>query len=111
MGDFNVIIDTAEKFGGIPIRKSFDLIGVIEARGLTNLGYHGQRFTWSNLRGINFRIWKRLYKAIVQISSKKRWLSTSKLIFLLFGQITALFYWNLRKDKDTNIRYFKFLNC
>lgn len=41
--DFNVITDPKEKMGGLPynMNKSFDFIGVIEACGITNLGFHG----------------------------------------------------------------------
>lgn len=30
-----------------------------------DLGFNGPKFTWSNQRGINFRIWKRLDEAMV----------------------------------------------
>ncbi|KAK4707018.1 hypothetical protein R3W88_033432 [Solanum pinnatisectum] len=65
--DFNVITDTDEKLGGntYNMRKSMDFIGIIEACGLMDLGFNGPRFTWSNQRGINFRIWKRLDRAMV----------------------------------------------
>ena len=58
--------DTSEKLGGIPynMRKSLEFISVIEACGLMDLGFNGPKFTWSNQRGINFRIWKRLDRAM-----------------------------------------------
>ncbi|KAG5604805.1 hypothetical protein H5410_026297 [Solanum commersonii] len=70
VGDFNVITDIDEKLGGIPynMRKSLEFIGVIEACGLMDLGFNGPKFTWSNQRGINFRIWKRLDRAMVNDS-------------------------------------------
>ncbi|KAG5606183.1 hypothetical protein H5410_027675 [Solanum commersonii] len=34
------------------MKKSFDFIGVIEACGLTDLGFHDQKFTWCVTKGI-----------------------------------------------------------
>ncbi|KAH0682612.1 hypothetical protein KY290_021193 [Solanum tuberosum] len=67
VGDFNVITDLDENLGRIPynMRKSLEFIGVIEACGLMDLGFNGPKFTWSNQRGINFRIWKRLDRVMV----------------------------------------------
>ncbi|KAK4729629.1 hypothetical protein R3W88_022617 [Solanum pinnatisectum] len=72
VGDYNVITDTEEKLGGIPynMKKSLEFIGIIEACGLLDLGFNGPKFTWSNQRGIQFRIWKRLDRAMVN----DRWL-------------------------------------
>ncbi|XP_049375739.1 uncharacterized protein LOC125840542 [Solanum verrucosum] len=51
VGDYNVITSIEEKLGGVPynMRKSFN----------------GQKYTWSNNRGIQQRIWKRLDRALV----------------------------------------------
>ena len=55
------------KLGGLPykMRKSIDFINVIEACGILDIGFSGQKFTWCNKRGINRRIWKRLDRAMV----------------------------------------------
>ncbi|XP_055835236.1 uncharacterized protein LOC129903716 [Solanum dulcamara] len=62
LGDFNVITDPEEKLEGVTynMRKSLKFISTIEACGLQDLGFSGQKYTWSNLRGIMFKIWKRL---------------------------------------------------
>ncbi|KAH0650296.1 hypothetical protein KY284_030208 [Solanum tuberosum] len=67
IGDFNVITSIEEKLGGIPynMNKSFDFIGVIEACGLTDLGYTGLPFTWCNQRDAEARVWKRLDRSMV----------------------------------------------
>ncbi|XP_049365117.1 uncharacterized protein LOC125829910 [Solanum verrucosum] len=74
VGDYNVITSMEEKLGGIPynMRKSLDFIAVIETCGLIDLGFNGQRFTWSNKRGTHHRIWKRLDRAMVN----DKWLET-----------------------------------
>lgn len=71
IGDFNGITKVSEKLSGIlyDMRKSFKFLGVIEACGLTDLGFYGPKFTWSNLMGIKFRIWKRLDRAMVSDAS------------------------------------------
>ena len=67
VGDYNVISNVDETLGGLPynMRKSIDFIAIIEACGLVDIGFSGHRFTWSNKRGINHRIWKRLDRALV----------------------------------------------
>ena len=45
-----------------------DFIAMIEAGGLLDIDFRGQKFTWSNKRGINHKIWKRLDKAMVNDS-------------------------------------------
>ncbi|XP_015084240.1 uncharacterized protein LOC107027651 [Solanum pennellii] len=74
VGDFNVITSVEEKLGGLPynMRKSMDFIAVIEACGLLDIGFCGHKFTWSNKRGINHRIGKRLDRAMVMIHGWKR---------------------------------------
>ncbi|XP_027768863.1 uncharacterized protein LOC114074907 [Solanum pennellii] len=48
--------------------KSMDFIAVVEACGLLNIGFSGYKFTWSNKRGINHKILKRLDRAVVNDS-------------------------------------------
>ncbi|XP_055835119.1 uncharacterized protein LOC129903596 [Solanum dulcamara] len=52
LGDFNVITDPQEKLGGVTynMKKSLEFISIIEACGLQDLGFCGQRYTWSNQR-------------------------------------------------------------
>ena len=59
-----------EKHGEVPynIRKSMDFIAVIEACGFLDIGFSGKKFTLSNKRGINHRIWKKLDRAMVNDS-------------------------------------------
>ncbi|XP_055835240.1 uncharacterized protein LOC129903721 [Solanum dulcamara] len=67
LGDFNVITEPEEKLGGVTynMRKSLAFISIIQACGLQDLGFSGQKYTWSNQRGIFFRIWKRLDRGMV----------------------------------------------
>lgn len=62
VGDFNVISNIEEKLGGVPynMQKSFEFSSVAYACGLIDQGNNGHSFTWSNLRGINSRVWKKI---------------------------------------------------
>ena len=45
-----------------------DFIAVIEACGFLDIGFSGKKFTLSNKRGINHRIWKRRDMAMINDS-------------------------------------------
>ena len=50
IGDFNVITAIEEQLGGVPyhMRKSMDVLTVIEGCGLLDICFSGHKFTWSN---------------------------------------------------------------
>ncbi|KAK6793719.1 hypothetical protein RDI58_007172 [Solanum bulbocastanum] len=112
VGDFNVIKETDEKLGGIPynMRKSIDFIGVIEACGLIDLAFNVPKFTWSNQRGVNFRIWKRLDRAM----ANDKWLHvmphTSVTHLPSVGSDHYPLLMEMYAKTDEGIKYFKFLN-
>ncbi|KAK4707460.1 hypothetical protein R3W88_033007 [Solanum pinnatisectum] len=113
VGDFNVITDTDEKLGGCVynMKKSLEFIGVIEACGLMDLGFSGPKFTWSNQRGINSRIWKRLDRAMVN----DKWLQDmphSNITHLpSVGSDHCPLLMEITARSEEHIKYFKFLNC
>ena len=88
-----------------------DFIAVIDACGLVDIGFSGQKFTWSNKRGINNKIWKRLDRAMVNDS----WLESMPQTTITHLSSTASNHCPLLMEmtsKDSNhIKYFKFLNC
>ncbi|XP_055814560.1 uncharacterized protein LOC129884256 [Solanum dulcamara] len=113
VGDFNVITEVEEKIGGLPynMNKSLEFISVIEACGLTDLGFHGQSFTWCNNRDNDARIWKRLDRAMVN----DRWLEIMPMTTVTHLASTGLDHCPLLvecQDNHSNpIKYFKFLHC
>lgn len=70
ISEYNVITAIDEKLGGVPnnMRKSLDFISFVEACGLMEIGFSGQKITWSNKRGINHKISKKLDKALANDS-------------------------------------------
>ncbi|KAH0737812.1 hypothetical protein KY290_036517 [Solanum tuberosum] len=104
---------TEEKLGGIGynIRKSLEFIRVIEACGLMNLGFNGPGFTWSNQRGINFRNWKRLDRAMVNGRGLQDIPHTSITHLPSVGSDHCPLLMEMNALPDNYSKYFIFLNC
>ncbi|XP_059310169.1 uncharacterized protein LOC132061351 [Lycium ferocissimum] len=65
-GDFNVITDEHEKYGGQPVslNEVEDFRHCINTCNLTDLGYKGSVYTWWNGRGVGNCIFKRLDRCL-----------------------------------------------
>ncbi|KAK4731257.1 hypothetical protein R3W88_024245 [Solanum pinnatisectum] len=113
IGDFNVIVSTEEKKGGVPynMNKSMDFISVIEACGLIDMGYSGQHFTWCNQRAEHARVWKRLDRAMVN----DKWLEimpqTTISHLPSVGSDHTPLLMEITETTNQGINYFKFLHC
>jgi hypothetical protein len=61
-GDFNEVLSSEDKFGGLPVnlRRSQLFSNCLNNCGMMDLGFHGPRFTWSNLREVRYLIQERL---------------------------------------------------
>ncbi|XP_055814558.1 uncharacterized protein LOC129884254 [Solanum dulcamara] len=105
--------DPEEKLGGAiyNMRKSFEFISIIEACGLQDLGFSGQKFTWYNQRGILSRIWKRLDRGMVN----DKWLEvmpqTPITHLPTVGSDHCPLLLEMTEHNYHHIKYFKFLNC
>nr|XP_019067280.1 uncharacterized protein LOC109119268 [Solanum lycopersicum] len=113
VGDYNVISDVDEKLGGLPynMRKSMDFIAVIEACGLVDIGFSGHKFTWSNKRGINHRIRKRLDRALVNDLWLEKMPQTTITHLSTTGSDHCPLLLEMVSAEANHINYFKFLNC
>jgi hypothetical protein len=69
-GDFNEVLSSEEKFGGLPIklRRSELFHSCLNDCGMIDLGFHGPRFTWSNLRNVGNLIQERLDRGFANAS-------------------------------------------
>lgn len=67
LGDFNSIMTTEEKKGGIPhvISKTIDFINCMDDCGMTDLRFTRNPFTWCNGRKRRKRINKRLNRVMI----------------------------------------------
>ncbi|KAK1554545.1 hypothetical protein Q3G72_013786 [Acer saccharum] len=64
MGDFNEIINSAEKKGGRGFFSNSGFADWINDNKLVDLGFIGQKYTWMTKRGISEDIWVRLDRAL-----------------------------------------------
>ncbi|XP_015161095.1 uncharacterized protein [Solanum tuberosum] len=93
------------------MRKSLDFIAIIEACGLIDLGFSGQKFTWSNNRGIQQRVWKRLDRALVTDAWLEKMPQTTITHLPSVGSDHCPLLMEMKAREDDQIKYFKFLNC
>ncbi|KAH0674028.1 hypothetical protein KY284_025115 [Solanum tuberosum] len=102
-----------KKLGGVPynMRKSLEFIAVIEFCGLIDLGFSGQKFTWSNSRGIQQRVWKRLDRALVTDAWLEKMPQTTITHLPSVGSDHCPLLMEMNAREDDHIKYFKFLNC
>lgn len=73
IGDFNEITNQGEKFGGRPIKQNRARLYVhtMDTCNLLDMGYNGQKYTWSNMRRNN-PIFERLDRGWVNLE----WMAT-----------------------------------
>lgn len=69
LGDFNCILNSSEKRGGRPLASTSNnlLLHLMDSCGLIDLGFKGQKFTWSNNQDGATNICKRLDRAIANV--------------------------------------------
>ncbi|KAH0667664.1 hypothetical protein KY285_028870 [Solanum tuberosum] len=113
VGDYNVITSIEENLGRVPynMRKSLQFIAVIEACGLMDLGFSGQKFTWSNKRGIHHTILKRLDRALINDAWLEKMPQTTITHLPSVGSDHCPLLMEMVVRVEDQIMYFKFLNC
>ncbi|XP_010314574.1 uncharacterized protein [Solanum lycopersicum] len=113
VADFNVITAVEEKLGGSPynMRKSMNFIIVIEACGLVDIGFNGHKFTWSIKRGINYRIWKRIDRAMVNDSCLESMPQTTITTLSSIGSDHCPLLMEKIFNDSNHTKYFEFLYC
>lgn len=64
-GDFNVVAEQNEKLGGCPLNLNdvADFLEMIQQASLSDIGYNGSKFTWTNNRLCGAAIAERLARA------------------------------------------------
>ncbi|KAG5605800.1 hypothetical protein H5410_027292 [Solanum commersonii] len=76
-----------------------------------DLGFDGQKFTWSNKRGIYNRVWKRLDRAMVNDSWLEKMPQTTITHLPSVGSDHCPLLMEMTDREEEHIKYFKFLNC
>uniref|UniRef100_A0A0V0IU37 Putative ovule protein n=1 Tax=Solanum chacoense TaxID=4108 RepID=A0A0V0IU37_SOLCH len=93
------------------MNKSFEFIGVIEACGLTDLGYTGLPFTWCNQRDAKTRVWKRLDWSMVNDKWLENMPQTTIENLSFVGSDHSPLLMEMIKTNQSHTKYFKFLHC
>lgn len=106
-----MLSEQGKKWVRYNMKKHFELIFIVEACGLINIGFSGQRFTWCNQRCIAQKIMKRLVKAVVNDT----WIESMPQTTITHLPSTRSHHSRhlmelIAIDKDYT-KYHKFLNC
>ncbi|OIT07835.1 hypothetical protein A4A49_32245 [Nicotiana attenuata] len=111
--DFNIIASIGKKIGEIPyqMNKSLDFLSMIEDYGLTDLGFYGPRYTWSNGRGPCSIVWKRLDRGLVNDNWLSSFPATTIARLASTGSNHSPLLMEINVRQDTIKKYFIFLNC
>ncbi|KAG5606153.1 hypothetical protein H5410_027645 [Solanum commersonii] len=75
-----------------------------------DLGFSGQKFTWSNNKGIQQRVWKRLDRALVSDAWLEKMPQTTITHLPSVQSDHCPLLMEMSAREDDHIRYFKFLN-
>ncbi|XP_058106921.1 uncharacterized protein LOC131250655 [Magnolia sinica] len=69
-GDFNATLDNSKRRSRRPADKasSSDFAEAINNAGLLDLGFSGNRFTWSNNQARSSRVWARLDRVLINVA-------------------------------------------
>ena len=70
LGDFNEVLCSEDKFGGrtVNLRRSQIFGNCLNNCGMLDLGFHGPRFTWSNLRDVVSLIQERIDRCFANVA-------------------------------------------
>ncbi|XP_060202720.1 uncharacterized protein LOC132631137 [Lycium barbarum] len=111
-GDFNVIVDEEEKYGGLPVtlNKVEDFRHCIRTCNLSDLGYKGSIFTWWNGRAADECVFKRLDRCLGNFELQQQFpgLEVSHLIKL--GSDHSPLLVECKQEVQQFKKSFKFLN-
>ncbi|WMV50080.1 hypothetical protein MTR67_043465, partial [Solanum verrucosum] len=76
-----------------------------------SVGFSGQKYTWSNNRGIHHRIWKRLDRALVNDSWLEKMPQTTITNLSSIGSDHCPLLLKMVAKEEEHTKYFKFVNC
>ncbi|XP_070004598.1 uncharacterized protein [Nicotiana sylvestris] len=113
IGYFNVIASVEEQIGGIPyqMKKSIEFLSMVDECGLVDLGFNGQRYTWSNRRGPCSIVWKRLDRGFVNDNWLASYPATTITHLAVAGSDHLPLLMEVNVRQEANQKYFKFLKC
>ncbi|XP_019253944.1 PREDICTED: uncharacterized protein LOC109232644 [Nicotiana attenuata] len=84
---------------------------MIEDYGLTDLGFYGPRYTWSNGRGPCYIVWKRLDRGLTNDNWLSSFLATTISHLASTGSDHSPLPMEITVRQNSFKKYFRFLNC
>ncbi|XP_060195363.1 uncharacterized protein LOC132624632 [Lycium barbarum] len=111
-GDFNVITDDIEKFGGLPVQfaETEDFRQCIDICQLMDLGFTGSMFTWWNGRSDEACIFKRLDRCLGNQALQNCFPNLEVEHLIKQGSDHSPLLVNMRADSRPIRKSFRFLN-
>ncbi|XP_060202706.1 uncharacterized protein LOC132631120 [Lycium barbarum] len=111
-GDFNVITDDIEKFGGLPVQfaETEDFRQCIDICQLMDLGFTGSMFTWWNGRSDEACIFKRLDRCLGNQALQNCFPNLEVEHLIKQGSDHSPLLVNMRADSKPIRKSFRFLN-
>ncbi|XP_019241599.1 PREDICTED: uncharacterized protein LOC109221581 [Nicotiana attenuata] len=111
-GDFNVILDEEEKFGGLPVslNEVADFRHCVNTCNLTDLGFKGSIFTWWNGRAGEDCIFKRLDRCLANIEFQEMFPTIEVNHLSKTGSDHSPLFLTCKTDAIPIKKAFKFLN-
>ncbi|XP_060182548.1 uncharacterized protein LOC132612262 [Lycium barbarum] len=111
-GDFNVIMDSNEKMGGLPHRayKSIDFISCMDQCGVTDIGFVGSKYTWCNNWEPRYKIRKRLDRILVNDQWEQKFQKNMVKHLARTGSDHRPLLLKCQDTSNNFISYFRFLN-
>ncbi|XP_060202667.1 uncharacterized protein LOC132631084 [Lycium barbarum] len=111
-GDFNVITDDIEKFGGLPVQfaETEDFRQCIDICQLMDLGFTGSMFTWWNGRSDEACIFKRLDRCLGNQALQNSFPNLEVEHLIKQGSDHSPLLVNMRADSRPIRKSFRFLN-
>ncbi|KAF3651406.1 hypothetical protein FXO37_18018 [Capsicum annuum] len=111
-GDFNVIVDEEEKYGGLPVSISEveDFRHCIQICNLSDLGFKGSIFTWWNGRTDEACIFKRLDRCLGNFEFQQMFPERDVTHLIRFGSDHSPLLLECKVDSPQIKKSFKFLN-
>ncbi|XP_060200473.1 uncharacterized protein LOC132628728 [Lycium barbarum] len=111
-GDFNVIVDEEEKYGGLPVtlNEVEDFRHCIQTCNLSDLGYKGSIFTWWNGRAADECVFKRLDRCLGNFELQQQFLGLEVSHLIKLGSDHSPLLLECKQEVQQFKKSFNFLN-
>ncbi|XP_059310080.1 uncharacterized protein LOC132061248 [Lycium ferocissimum] len=111
-GDFNVITEAAEKYGGLPVQfaEAEDFRHCIDSSKLVDLGFTGSMYTWWNGRSDEACIFKRLDRCLGNQALQNTYPNLEVEHLIKQGSDHSPLLISLKQDSRPIKKSFRFLN-